>query len=96
MKKPAQLKLGLLILILPLFFFQLMQLVKFAPHGYPVLGIDFISRFEQRLTPVRQMLREEMAVGYLGEFPDDAVLARARLGDGQAAGEFFRLSETAR
>jgi len=70
MKKPAQLKIALLLLILPSFFFLLMQFVKFAPHGYPVLGIDFISRFEQRLTPVRQMLRNEVAVGYLGDHAD--------------------------
>jgi len=78
MTKPWHLKFGLLALILPLFFFMLLQLVKFAPRGYPVLGADFISRFEDRLTPIKQMLRGEEVVGYLGDHADPSDAEKQR------------------
>ncbi|MDL1871241.1 hypothetical protein FBR05_03450 [Deltaproteobacteria bacterium PRO3] len=69
-RKPAYVKLGLLVLILPALYATLTALIEWRPKTRRWTGIDFITQFERRLRPLKTALHGEEAVGYLGDHSD--------------------------
>jgi len=69
-RKPAYIKFGLLVLILPALYATLTALVEWRPLTRPWTGTDFITQFERRLRPLKTTLKGEEAVGYLGDHSD--------------------------
>ena len=69
-RKPAYVKFGLLLLILPALYGTFTALIEWRPKTRRWTGIDVISQFERKMRPLKKAIHGEEAVGYLGDHSD--------------------------
>ena len=69
-RKPAYVKFGLLLLILPALYGIFTSLIEWRPLTPRWTGFDGISQFDRKMQPLKKAINNEEAVGYLGDHSD--------------------------